>query len=137
MYRLAALLTLTTTACSFMTIQGPPAVDPGYRPVPCTEQPVGLAIDVYAGGTLALTTASLGLAYLMLPPGEPDDPSTDYWDESEDLSRDGLLLPTVLVGVASLAFLYSAYDGWGKVQRCRQMNAMPPSRPYAPPVVRY
>src|SRR5262245_5627528 len=111
MRRFAAVLALTS-ACSFATVQGAPAMDPGFRPVPCPRANVAPAFDAYVGGTLALTGAIFGLAYL----------GSSGEEGNEDIGidpTDDFLIPGVIMGGLGAVLLFSAFDGFNKTRRCK------------------
>jgi hypothetical protein len=120
MSRFAALL-LLCSACSLITVNGPPSVDPGFRPIRCTRDNIAPAFDGYVGGVTALTAGVLGLTYLAMP-----DETTSFDGMSEDSGKDVLVAPILITAALGGLLLYSGFDGFSKTKRCRNMNLAPP-----------
>lgn len=102
-----AFVSILASGCSWITVQGPPAQDPGIRPVDCTEVRVAPRLD--SGAALGF----LGLSAFALP----------FAAFGADRK------PFIEVGVIAaigLLFATSAWSGYSKTARCREMNRTPP-----------
>lgn len=108
---LPTVLSLSLCACSFVGVQGPPAEDPGPRPLDCTTSVALPAIDSLA----ALAIGSLAVVAFA---------SAGQGDEG------GLLAVTVGIPAAVLGVTYgiSAVRGTRAVHACSEMNDRRPRR---------
>jgi hypothetical protein len=112
-------IVLVGSGCSWIVVQGPPAIDPGVRPVQCTETILPPVLDT--GPAVVL----LGLAALLVAVGVKEGGET-----GKDVARFG-----ALPGVLGLPWAFSAWSGYAKTARCREMNRTPPRPPpgFLPP----
>ena len=109
-------IVLVGSGCSWIAVQGPPASDPGVRPVHCTETIIPPLLDTVPAVPL------LGLAALLVAVG--------IKEHDNDVAKFG-----ALPGVLGLPWAFSAWSGYSKTARCREMNRTPPLPPpgFLPP----
>jgi len=112
-------IVLVGSGCSWIAVQGPPTSDPGVRPVQCTETIIPPVLDT--GPAVVL----LGLAALLVAVGVKEGGET-----GKEVAQLG-----VLPGVLGLPWAFSAWSGYSKTARCREMNRTPPLPPpgFLPP----
>ena len=104
---LALALAISMTACSWVVVQKPPAVDPGTRPVDCTESRGGPVLDTLAGiGFIAVAAAV-----------KFDDSADDSARQTADANQRAMF-----VTLSALPFLIAARHGYEHTARCRAMN---------------
>jgi hypothetical protein len=103
-------IVLVGSGCSWIAVQGPPASDPGVRPVHCTETIIPPLLDTVPAVPL------LGLAALLVAVG--------IKEHDNDVAKFG-----ALPGVLGLPWAFSAWSGYSKTARCREMNRTPPLPP--------
>lgn len=103
------------SGCSFITVRGAPDPIPTERPVQCTESRIPPILDtvpavvLFGGGSLLI-----GEAFNQRGGGQ-DSPAA-------------ILFVTGALGVlAGLPFAGSAWYGYVKTSRCRDLNRSPPS----------
>ena len=106
--RAAAVSALVVaTGCSLVTVQGPPAVDPGTRPLACTEARLSPGIDVGLS-----IFAFLGTSFVI-----------SFGRALDDRPNNSSAVPAVVLGaVPALPFALSAWYGFAKTGRCRALN---------------
>jgi hypothetical protein len=119
MRHVLALLLVVSSGCSWLIVDAPPPVDPGFRPAPCTSSKAAPMIDAVTGGTF-LTVAAIFAAVALSPQGVGESNA----DFSDRRAIGGTFALTY--GVIGLPFALSASSGFDKVNRCRAMNATPP-----------
>lgn len=98
--------------CSFLTVRGAPSSDPGVRPVDCTQSRFAPIVDTVPAVIL------LGIAAAALA----DTASKGEGEEGEALAG-GLVV--IVFGLPGLPFAASAFYGYRKTGRCREMNRRP------------
>ena len=103
---------LVIAGCSWASVTQPPAVDPGTRPVPCTESRVAPTADVV--GAAAFGAAALaGLAYGVSTHGDTDIEGPP--------SGVGFGVAAIAAIPATL-YILSAVSGYRSTCRCQQLN---------------
>jgi hypothetical protein len=121
---LALFLAITLAlapACSFLTVRGAPSNDPGVRPVDCTQSRFAPIVDTVPAVVL------LGIALAALA----DVSETGEGEEGQALVG-GLVV--IVFGLPGLPFAASAFYGYRKTGRCRDMNRRPLPQP-PPPLI--
>lgn len=125
--RATALFLAVTLAlvpgCSFLTVRGAPANDPGVRPVDCTQSRFAPVVDTVP------TAVLLGTALAILFDITGDDPSDG---EPARTLAGGFVI--ILFAIPGLPFGASAIYGYRKTGRCREMNRRPLPQP-PPPLI--
>lgn len=121
---IAAVLgaSLVGAGCSFITVRGAPAQDPGYRPVPCTQSRIAPIADTIPALVL------LGISAAIIADISNDDAGM------EGRALAGLLV-AVPFAIGGAPFALSAWYGYHRTGRCRDLNQAPlaPVSPSGPP----
>jgi hypothetical protein len=100
------LCCLLIPGCAFLTVKPAPLVDPGVRPVPCTQSRVAPLLDTVPA-----------VALLLLAAAALSDSNGDEADLVAPIAGGATL--------AALPFVISAVYGFSKTSDCAQMNARP------------
>jgi hypothetical protein len=104
---------LVIAGCSWASVTQPPAVDPGTRPVPCTESRAAPAADVI--GAAAFGAAALaGLAYGLSTYGDTDMEAGPPPSAGFELA--------VVAAIPATLYLLSAVSGYRSTCRCQRLN---------------
>jgi hypothetical protein len=100
------LCCLLLPGCALLTVQPAPLVDPGVRPVPCTQSRVAPTLDLVPASLLLLLAAVAV--------------SNNGGDEAD-------LVAPIAGGatLTALPFVVSSIYGFSKTSGCSQMNARP------------
>jgi hypothetical protein len=112
----ALALVVLSSGCSFVFVRGAPDnVPPGTWGVECSESYIAPTIDLLYGSSALISALAITAA------ANDDDP---YNGTDEDEAR--VVAP--IMGVVGAVVLYSAYTGYNKASRCRQIHdtAIPP-----------